>query len=185
MPLSKILPSDNETVFFQGKTIPPGKDGRYKCPFPCGGSGYPKPKYKTMAGFLKHLESCKATPSAKQKAAEQAKVDEVARTVVRNKAFAECPYQVGDTIHYWYETVTKPTHVRRFDRMVRVRYEEEKLFRAYTSTIADIGFDGRDIVFNRNVRIGQICPTQDEAEFIAKTKQNSWDEHVRFSAECR
>ena len=37
--------------------------GVYRCPWDCGTPGYPAPKWKTEAGFRKHLESCRERPT--------------------------------------------------------------------------------------------------------------------------
>lgn len=40
----------------------PGKDGRFRCPYKCHDTAYPAPKWKTEAGFAKHLAKCPENP---------------------------------------------------------------------------------------------------------------------------
>ena len=39
------------------------KSGVYRCPWGCGAPGFPAPKWKTEAGFRKHLAVCRERPT--------------------------------------------------------------------------------------------------------------------------
>ena len=93
-------------------------------------------------------------------------------------------YKIGDTIFYVCEVIVKPTHVKRGNRMVHVRYEAEKKFSYGETTINRIDFDGR-VFFNSGIRIENLCESLEEAKIKAEQKQKSYDEHVAFSSLCR
>ncbi len=171
-------------IEFMGKKIKP-RGGFYKCPYACGDSRYPQPKYKTEQGFIKHLNGCRLNPDLLKKRAdeklEQEKVmQEKIKTIVDG-----CNRKIGDKIFYVQEITTKPTHENRFGRMVRVRYEAEKYFSAREAFIEAIGSDGFSLVYNGFIREIEIKSTHAEAQEYAKKRQSSYDEHVKFSQDCR
>ena len=45
--------------------------GVYRCPWDCGTPGYPAPKWRTEAGFRKHLAGCRNRPTPESIRAEQ------------------------------------------------------------------------------------------------------------------
>ena len=49
------------------------KAGVYRCPWDCGAPGFPAPKWRTEAGFRKHLATCRERPTPESiRAAQQA-----------------------------------------------------------------------------------------------------------------
>lgn len=175
---------DFPEIEFMGKKIKP-KGGAYRCPYACGDSRYPQPKYKTEKGFIKHLNSCRLNPELVKKREneklEQAKIMEEKI----NNIISKCNRKIGDKIFYVQEIITRPTHENRFGRMVRVRYEAEKIFRARESIIETIGSDGFSLVYNSEIRESEIKPTFADAQECADKNKKSYDEHVKFSQDCR
>lgn len=47
------------------------KGGVYRCPWGCGSPGFPAPKWKTEAGFRKHLATCRERPTPESIREEQ------------------------------------------------------------------------------------------------------------------
>ena len=47
------------------------KAGVYRCPWSCGTPGYPAPKWRTEAGFRKHLAGCRNRPTPESIREEQ------------------------------------------------------------------------------------------------------------------
>lgn len=47
------------------------KGGVYRCPWGCGTPGFPAPKWKTEAGFRKHLATCRERPTVESIREEQ------------------------------------------------------------------------------------------------------------------
>ena len=92
--------------------------------------------------------------------------------------------KIGDTIYYVDETIIKPTHIQKGNRMVRVRYEAVKRFVARSSVIKTIGFNPR-VFFNYGIWEIDICETMENTEILAKLRQERYDKHCRFSEQCR
>ena len=177
---------ENETIYFEDKKIKPHKDGKYRCPFHCGAEGYPKPKWKTMKGFLKHLNECPKSGAAQKRQEEARKIQMAAEENRKQEALANCKHKIGDTIYFVQETITKPTHVRRGDRMVHVRYEAEKVFRAERIVIDDIGWDGsHGVIFNRSYHPRIMCASWEEAQTQAREAEISYKQYLEDCAMCR
>lgn len=118
---------------------------------------------------------------------------------MKAEILAEFPHKIGDILHCVKEIIVKPTHVQRGGRMVKVRYEAEKKFEAYTFKLASIDFLGEGItggttkdyilnnrlLLNRSFTILQLRNSKGEAELSAKDAQIAYDAHVKFSSDCR
>jgi hypothetical protein len=177
---------ENETIYFEDKKIKPHKDGKYRCPFHCGRSGYPAPKWKTMKGFLKHLNECPNSGAGRKKQEEVNKILMVAEEKRKEEALSACPHKIGDIIYFVHEVITKPEYVRRGDRMVRMRYEPEKAFYAERIVIESIDWDGScGIIFNRSFHPRVLCASWEEAQKQAVEAAISYKEYLDDCARCR
>lgn len=65
------------------------EDGFFRCPNRCGHPDYPQPKWKTEAGFNRHLEKCKGRPDVPEMPA--------AVTKEPSKPYQDCP-ECGEII---------------------------------------------------------------------------------------
>jgi|GEM_PF-1747582 Zn-dependent M32 family carboxypeptidase len=180
----EIIP--NETIYFEDKKIKPGKDGKYKCPFRCGRPDYPAPRWKTMAGFLKHLNECPKSGAGLKKQAEAYKALMVIEDKRKQEALASCPQKIGDTIYFVHEVITKPEYVRRGDRMVRMRYEAEKAFHAERIVIDAIDWDGsHGVIFNRSYHPRIMCSSWEDAQVKAREAEKAYKQYLEDCAMCR
>ncbi len=176
----------NETIYFEDRKIPPGKDGQYRCPFRCGSSGYPARKWKTMAGFMKHLNECPKSAAGRKRTEEKDKLAREAAEAYKAKALAAIGHKIGDTIHFIHEIIVKPEYEQRGSRQVRMRYEPVKRFVGKTDRIERIDWLGQSVFLNYYIRcpITTYCSLQD-AEAAAKERQKGWDEYVEQCQMCR
>lgn len=86
--------------------------------------------------------------------------------------------------------VTKPTHVKKFNRMVRVRYEEERKYFATELTIKSVQPSTRG---QKNLLINgaywtsdiKLFETMGEAEKDAKTRQSAYNKSCEEAASYR
>lgn len=189
-------------IEFEGKIIK-AKNGYYKCPFRCDShSGYPAKKWKTEKGFRQHMEKCTGKPSYFNKKVEEnkirtKKIEELKKLCIES---GKIPYKIGDTINYYGYYVTKPTHVQKFNRMVRVRYEEERSYYAETTTVNHIDFeipfyflDNKNIddiinnymVINHKIKLHQIFQTLKEATDIKNIEAKKYKDDCEHAAMCR
>lgn len=163
-------------IDFDGQIVKPSTRG-YVCPFRCHDSRYPAPTWKTEKGFRQHMITCPHAPS-------NLKRDEERRESLFLENVAKAKYKVGDTISYVCEVITKPTHESRWGRLVRVRYEPEKYYRADRSEIRTIGWDG-SVVYNGHIQERDICASLEEAQKFAEERTTAWKEACQFAARCR
>ena len=180
----EIVP--NETIYFEDKKISPGKDGQYKCPFKCGRAGYPSRRWKTMAGFMKHLNECPRSAAGRKRAEEKDTLARIAAEEYKAKALAAIGHKVGDTIHFVHEIIVKPEYERRGSRQVRMRYEPVKRFVGKTDRIERIDWLANAVFLNYYIR----CPlttygSYADAEQAAKKRQEEWDKYVHDCQMCR
>ena len=177
---------ENEVIYFEDKKIKPGRDGTYRCPFRCSRSDYPAPKWKTMKGFLKHLNECPKSSAGRSKQNEVYKAQLAVEEGRRKEALAVCPYKIGDTIYFVHEVITKPEYVKRGDRMVRMRYEPEKAFWARIEIIESLDWDGsHGVIFNRAYRPLKMCSSFEDAQKQAKESEEAWKQYVEDCQRCR
>lgn len=137
-------------------------------------------KWKTERGFNNH----KCYKDIQLENAERAAQQEKQKEVQLAQAIATAKFQVGDTIHYYSYTVTKPIHVWRGDRRVRVRYEEERRYWATSGVVEEIQIGGYK-VGNRVIHETSIFETEDKAAAVAATKNADYKESCEFAARCR
>lgn len=172
-------------VDFEGHLVKPGKRGEYRCPFACGDARYPARRWKTEAGFRKHMGECGSRPSAVKARLVADEVRKAADEIRKVEALAACPYKIGQRIHYVQELVLKPTHEPRFGRMVHVRYEAVKRFDAREAVIESIEWNGQAVFLNYGIDLWWIADSAEAARAKAVEAQRAYDEHVRFSEYCR
>jgi hypothetical protein len=172
---------DYQSSLLAGHPIKPDGRGVYRCPNHCGRPGSPALKWKTEAGFLKHLRNCPKDPvvMAARMEAEKKQRDEEERRY--SEALAVCPHKIGERIMTVCEFIIKATHDSRGRR---VRYEEVKEFRGGPIEIASIYWNGAQYIYN-GLNVRAICETLEDARAKAGEMQNSWDEHVAHSQFCR
>ncbi len=147
----------------------PIKKGKnYYCPFDCGDKRYPKPKWKTEAGAIKHIGKCYMRPElAEKRAAEE--LNQLLKREDENKELLKtAKYKIGDCVNFLQEYVIKPQYEQRFNRMVRVRYEDECGYRARTQIIKSIGIVSGAVcyngfIFNKDIRQATIAEIEKEA----------------------
>jgi hypothetical protein len=190
----------NDMINFEGKEIKPWKDGKYRCPFACHRSDYPRPKWGTKKGFLKHLESCPQTPSAVERRSMSSAENNARYEAMKAEILAEFPYKIGDVLHCVRDIIVKPTHVKSSTgKMRHVRYEAEIRFEPYTFELKSIDFAGEGItdgitkefvlnnrlLLNGLIGMRRLCKSKEEAELAAKEAQIAYDAHVKFSSDCR
>ena len=180
----------SDSIDFEGVEVKP-VGGVYKCPYECGDKRYSPKKWKTEKGFIKHTGDCWMRPSAvaarKEKEIALQKRNEEEAEISRmaaEEAISNCPRNVGDMIHYVASWVTKPTHVERGNRMVKVRYEEERDFAARSAVISSIGCKG-SIFFNDGIYENQVLETLEEAKSEAENKRKSHQEYLNDCSSYR
>lgn len=182
-------------IDFDGKIVKPNSQGYYKCPYGCGvGSGYPLPKWKTEKGFRQHMEKCSNRPSYVKSKIEKHTNDLELLEKMKTELIPTLPYKIGQKIIYVKEIIVKPTHVQRGNRMVHVRYEEEKRFEAREEELIsiDVKYFGsvpsdiyHYILLNRNISPTSLCSTMEEAKIKAIEQQKSYNEYCDFASRCR
>ena len=169
---------------FEGKLVEP-KSGIYRCPFKCGQIGYPQPKWKTEAGFKKHMEKCPKSPSNIKKREEQQKVLDDKLKIKADEILKNAKYKVGDKVAYYTYRVTKPTHVQRWNRMVKVRYEEERYYYADEIVINNISSNHYNVIYNGFLVENNICENLEVAKQKSKDNQKNYNESCEFASRCR
>lgn len=172
-------------IDFEGHLVKPDKRGFYRCPYACGDARFPARKWKTEAGFRKHMGECGYRPSAVKARLTADEARKAADEIRKAEALATCPYKIGQRIHYVREVILKPTHEPRFGRMARVRYEAVKRFDACEAVIESIGWNGQWVFINYGIDPWWIVDSAEAARTKAAEAQRAYDEHVRFSEFCR
>lgn len=100
-------------------------------------------KLKTKKGYEKHIqnhgksESVKLDRQEKQKAVELQRQKDFYEKLqnLKDMGLFTPLYKAGDSVIVSSYVVTKPTHEQRFNRMVRVRYEEERSYSVFDMII--------------------------------------------------
>lgn len=160
----------------------------YRCPYECGDPRYPRPKWKTERGYLKHLESCPSRPEAVQQREEAALERLAVENECRRVALSTFLHRVGDDVVVMSYRVTKPTRERRGRRMVRIRYEEERKYFAKLIKIRSLEYSGGvhgHIVINDRFSARCIRDDLRLAESEAKERQDAYDRGCREASSFR
>ena len=166
------------------------KNGYFNgCPYKCDiGTGYPLRKWKTEKGIRKHASECSQSPSNIAKR----EVEEEARNSKREKEAIDkivtLPFSVGDTIHYWYYNVTKPTHKIDYrGRRKRVRYEEEREYKSATAKVESLTATPHGVLINndKRIKITAIVESEEKAAELTRTEDKAYKERCEFAARCR
>ncbi len=137
-------------------------------------------KWKTEKGLANHRCYKDVQLENTERAARQA----TQREVQLKQAIATAKFQIGDMIHYYGYTVTKPTHIWRGDRRVKVRYEEERGYWADSGVVEGIQINGYKI-HSRIVPESHICESEEVAVAAALLQQKKYNESCEFAARCR
>ena len=180
----KVLPE----IEFEGKIVKPSNLGYYKCPFNCHDERFATPKWKTEKGFRQHMEKCTGKPSYKNKIDEKIFNNIAASQKVIDTFLIDHPIGSKLIISTYY--VTKPTHKQRFNRTVRVRYEEERKYFATEITINSItpnsgynpSFLINDTYWKNNIT---IFDNMVEAELHASESQKKYNKSCDDAASYR
>lgn len=183
-------------IEFDGVKVKPSKNGVYRCPFKCGSLSYSQPTWKTEKGFRKHMTTCSKRPSfaADKQTKEAAEI--AAFEPIKAEVLASVPIKVGDVIAVIKEWIVKPTHEKRFNKMVRVRYEAVKRFEGLEitvnkidvrpSSITDLNYlKSNNLYINDEYRLGEVCTSLPAAIDRAKQRQKAYDEACEFASQCR
>jgi len=133
-----------DEVNFEGTIVKP-RGGVYRCPYCKGDSRYPTPTWKTLKGFESHMKGCGGKPSAVE-AKNQRNAEKEAQDAIRAEKQKELdaiakdtsPIKIGDKVHLCDYYVSKPTHEQRGNRMMKVRYEEGRVYYRRTCEVIDI-----------------------------------------------
>lgn len=170
-------------ILFDGKLVKPSR-GVYRCPYHCYTGSYAAPKWKTQRGFERHMESCPCSPSATAKKATAAEALAVERAVQRDEAITASGLKLGDEVFYVRYQVTRPTHVNRGGRQVRVRYEEERRYIGAGAKIESFEF-AHSLTFNGGISVSDLRPSLAQAQADAVALQAKYQESCAFAAMCR
>lgn len=183
-------------IDFEGIIVKP-KNGVYKCPYHCGVTGYPIPKWKTEKGFQQHIKKCHKRPSLIKSRQEEETNDRLLFEKMKEEIISTLPYKIGQKLFYVKEIIVKPTHVMKFNRMVKVRYEEEKDFQAREDELKYIdvqypGFVPKEVEtlkfyvrLNGFIKISSLCQNMEEAKKKASDDMKSYKEYCDFASFCR
>jgi hypothetical protein len=175
-------------IEFEGKKVKPSRMGFYRCPFNCHTTGYPAPKWKTEKGFRQHMEKCTGKPSHKNKI-DQKTLDNIEASKKLIDAFL-VDHPIGSKLIISTYRITKPTHEQRFNRMVKVRYEEERRYFATEITINSLipnsGYNPSFLINNTYWKGDiKIFDSLKEAEKHASEGQISYNKHCNEAASFR
>lgn len=165
------------------KEIKKTKSGEYMCSAcksaPRVGMYARKWKWKTEKGFLGHrcFNDEKEYAEKRRKELEEQKQKDLA--LWSTKAI----YTIGSEVFYCGYYVTKPTHEPRFNRMVKVRYEEERNYFYHKGIITGLEPNGYKIK-GRYVSETDIG-TEENTKEMSVRRQKEYNGHVAFSSFCR
>lgn len=180
----------SEIITIDGVKKKRGKDGYFRgCPYNCDtNTGYPRKKWKTEKGIRGHASKCDHSPTkiAEREAAENARLLKWENEALDK--IAKLPFKVGDTIHYWFYTVTKPTHIRDYrGRTKRVRYEEERRYDSATVIVESLDADNWNVLINNDpkIKVSCIASSADEAIKMAIQADKEYKDACEFAARCR
>lgn len=147
------------------------KGDKYYCPFDCGDSRFPKPKWKTEKGAQKHVDNCSMRP---EKVEERKVAQEIKDKMILNEKNKQslldkeklktAKYCIGDEISFVSKLEVKPTHEWRGTRMVKVRYEPEYSYSARKIIIDKITCEFGRIIYNNICLENQISESFNKAE---------------------
>jgi hypothetical protein len=175
-----------EEFDFEGKIVKPNKNGLWKCPFNCGDPRYPQKKWKTKKGFIKHSEKCPKRPSLLKKIEEEQNIKKTLFEKERKEILEKYHLKIGDEIIYIKEHIIKPTHVKRGNRMVKVRYEAVVKYIVQKGIIKKIDINSyKKIIINDHISQFDVYPTMEDALVVASEKQIAYEKHCEFSSNCR
>lgn len=170
------LPTLLPDLLVDGKLVKPNR-GTYRCPHHCYKGSYAAPKWKTQAGFERHMASCPGSPSALSKKAAADELLAVERAEKRDAAVAALGLHIGDEIFYVRYQVIQPTHVQRGGRQIRVRYEEVRRYVGARATIESFEY-GHALTFN-----GGISPV-DRRSSLAQAQEDARAMQLKYEADC-
>lgn len=182
--IKAILPE----IEFEGKMVKPYRNGYYYCPFKCHDGSFGAPKWKTEKGFRQHMEKCTGKPSYKNKV-DQKTLDNIEASKKVIDSFL-IDHPIGSKLIISAYRVTKPTHVQKFNRMVRVRYEEERRYFATEITINSLtpnsGYNPSFLI-NHTYWKGdiKIFSSLKDAEVDASEHQKSYDKSCAEASSYR
>jgi hypothetical protein len=156
----------------------------FECPHckiaPKNGQWHRTYKWKTERGFNNH--ECWKDIKIKQDIRNSEIAEE--KRIALEKAIAESKYKIGDKVNYVSYTVTKPTHTQMGNRLIHVRYEEERSYWNSFDTIEKIEIGGY-IICGRFIKKSDIFDKKEEAYNFSKKSAESYKEHCDFSSFCR
>lgn len=190
--MNKDLPD----IEFEGKIVKQ-KHGIYRCPFKCSAhSSYPERTWKTEKGFKKHMTECSRRPSFEKDKQNKEAAERAAFEPIKSEILASLDIKIGDKVAVVKEWIVKPTHEKRFNRMVRVRYEAVKRFEGIEieikkidvrpTSLTDREFIKRNNLYiNDEYRLSDISSSLETAKLRATECQRSYDAACEFASQCR
>ena len=161
------------------------KGSHYYCPYDCSDSRYPKKKWKTEKGAVKHVNDCFMRPEEVEKRNKREHERELAATKSNQDALGSAKYKIGDTISYILTVVIKDTHEQRGNRLVKVRYEKECDFKARTATVKSIRALHGSLIYNESFTEGDIRESFEIAEKECTKKRAQHLEGLRQTSLMR
>ena len=170
-------------------------------------NGFRRPyQWKTETGFNNHKcytvtqEKRDKTRAANkdlvaQKRAEAAQAAEERRRIEYEAAMKvrveTAKHRPGDFVYAVFYRVTKGTHEQRYNRLVRVRYEEERSYQACEMVITEITLHGylacpKGMTFpSQKISDADIFPSMPEAVTAFQKRAAQYKEHCERADFCR
>jgi len=190
-------------IEFQGVKIK--KSGEYwKCPFKCHkDKRFPAPKWKTLKGFEKHLNSCPNSPSNIKIKEEKERLEEELKkkwiqklNEFKDSIINSISYKIGDECYIIDKIVLKDVYEWARTRWVKVRHEPILHFKPLKIKIEKIDFcepkqeptDENLISFlliNDKYKINELIKSEEEAKKEADEKNRIYKQHLENSSLLR
>lgn len=134
-------------------------------------------RWKTEKGFREHrcfADIKKEREERDMKQKERDKERKEQNAILLKVRIKNHRHKVGDLVYYVNYRITKPTHEFRNNRLVRVRYEEERMYYYSFGTITNIVLSGV-IIEGNNVSDDCIFDTEDKAKEMVSHSQNQYN----------
>jgi len=164
-------------------------------------------RLKTAKGYDRHMMNHKTAERRKEREENEEKqriIDFKAKVeILKSSGLFSPVYKPGDHVILSTYHVTKPTHEQRWNRLVRVRYEEERRYYATTFTVIGVIEPDREYMVDRCLKLNEQYPVLyqaehgkvfmesevfesiDEAKADAKQKREKYNESCEFASMCR
>lgn len=152
--------------------------------------GYPRKwRWKTEKGYLQH--DCYANEPAKAAKRDAERIERERQEKLRYERQLEewrgiAKYKPGDTLFLVHYGISAPTHVQRYGRMVRVRYEELRTYTVTQVEIRELAPGGYLLTTNIGfVREADLFADYREANTECSRQDNAYKAYVKQCEYCR